>query len=291
MRKKIFIGIIAVLLLIPMFLISHENKPTKYQLSICAVFKNEEKYLKEWIEFHRLVGVDHFFLYNLTSGDRYFDVLRNYIKEGIVTLIHWPDMSKDLNEYIWALSNQIPAYENAIKFATIGKTKWLVFVDIDEFLLPMEGNSLREIVEKYEEYPGIILSRIFLDASRKNHQTKKNLVLESTDIIIPPVPKPFKIIEKVIFKPSLCDYFTWPPYHFVFKDDLKPIELSKWELRINSYLNRSQPFAEPKRFMGSIQMDYLRFEQEVNGLLEAGYEIEDHSMERFLPNVRKKMGY
>lgn len=31
-------------------------------LSICATFKDEAPYIPEWIEFHRRVGVDHFFL-------------------------------------------------------------------------------------------------------------------------------------------------------------------------------------------------------------------------------------
>ena len=36
----------------------------KYNVAICAIFKNEEPYIKEWIEFHKIVGVDHFYLYN-----------------------------------------------------------------------------------------------------------------------------------------------------------------------------------------------------------------------------------
>ncbi|KIC71464.1 hypothetical protein DB44_DM00010, partial [Candidatus Protochlamydia amoebophila] len=31
-----------------------------YDLSVCAIFKNEAPYLKEWIEYHRLIGVKHF---------------------------------------------------------------------------------------------------------------------------------------------------------------------------------------------------------------------------------------
>ena len=45
----------------------------KYNLSICAIFKNEAKYLKEWIEYHRIFGVDHFYLYNIGSRDSFLD--------------------------------------------------------------------------------------------------------------------------------------------------------------------------------------------------------------------------
>ena len=36
----------------------------KSRLAIAAIFKHENDYLQEWIEFHRLVGFDHFFLYD-----------------------------------------------------------------------------------------------------------------------------------------------------------------------------------------------------------------------------------
>ena len=39
----------------------------KYNVAVCAIFKNEAPYLKEWIEFNHLVGVEHFYLYNNNS--------------------------------------------------------------------------------------------------------------------------------------------------------------------------------------------------------------------------------
>jgi hypothetical protein len=48
-------------------------KPTG--TAICAVFRDEAPYLAEWVEFHRLVGVEHFFLYDDRSRDASRDVL------------------------------------------------------------------------------------------------------------------------------------------------------------------------------------------------------------------------
>ena len=31
----------------------------RFELAIAAIFRNEAPYLREWIEFHRLVGVEH----------------------------------------------------------------------------------------------------------------------------------------------------------------------------------------------------------------------------------------
>lgn len=265
-------------------------KVRKYNLSVAAIFKNEAKYLREWIEFHRLVGVDHFYLYNTGSTDRYMGALRDYIKEGVVTLIQWPDFKAEKEEY-WALGCQIPAYENAIKWAAVNETKWLVFLDIDEFLFPIEGSNLTEVVEKYKQYPGIVLSNVFFDASRVHALPKRNLVIEATEMRAPLPSNPIKTIEKVIFKPELCTYFTWPPYHFIFKDDQAPIKLSKWEGRINRYIDRnSSGLVDLRKIKTPLQIDYRSAEKEVDELLEVGYEVEDHTIDRFVPTLRKKMG-
>jgi len=265
-------------------------KNKKYNISICSIFKNEAKYLKEWIEFHRLVGVDHFYLYNIESTDRYRDVLKNYIREGVVTLIHWPDLSKNQSDEIWALGMQIPAYENAVKYTAIKDTKWLVFVDIDEFLLPIDGNNLSEVVEKYKDYPGILLSRIFFDASRVDTLPRRNLVIESIEMTSPPKQNSFKFIEKMLFKPELCSYFTWPPYTFAFQNDQAPVKLNKWEMRINRYIDRNIGSLNSKKVRGLMQMDYRSYEDEVNELLQAGYEIEEHTIDRFVPALKRKLG-
>lgn len=43
------------------FIFAFENiqvRKTKYYFSLCAIFKNEAPYFREWIEYHRMLGVD-----------------------------------------------------------------------------------------------------------------------------------------------------------------------------------------------------------------------------------------
>ena len=51
----------------------------KYNVAICAIFKNEGPYLKEWLEFNHLIGIEHFFMYNNNSEDNYLELLNPYI--------------------------------------------------------------------------------------------------------------------------------------------------------------------------------------------------------------------
>ena len=47
-----------------------------YYFSICAIFKDESLSIKEWIEYHKLIGVEHFYLYNNKSKDSSVSILQ-----------------------------------------------------------------------------------------------------------------------------------------------------------------------------------------------------------------------
>lgn len=268
----------------------------KYNLSVCAIFRNEAKYLKEWIEYHRLIGVDHFYLYNNGSLDNYLKMLRQYIQEGTVTLIHWPNLTSNESDeaaYMWSLSTQIPAYENATKLRAIHETKWLVFVDINEFLVPAHTSSLTELLDKYELYPGVTLLSDFFDASRTHTFPQRKLIIETLELTNQPRMNVQKSVTKTIFKPDQCTGFTWPPYHCIFQNQQEALTLKKREFRINHYTNRFKGFLHFSKTKEKLHVDNrLLSEDETAELLENDYEIEDQDrvIYRFLPELRKKMG-
>lgn len=137
-----------------------------YYLSICGIFKNEAPFLKEWIEYHLLIGVNHFYLYNNNSEDNYQQVLDKYIEEGIVTLINWPDIPGQLSSYKhW--------YENHRH-----ETKWVTFLDLDEFICPRYNNTISTWLKKREKYPVIMAYwRMFGTSGKIDHDYNK-LVIE-----------------------------------------------------------------------------------------------------------------
>ena len=274
--------------------LAQANGPKKYNLSICAIFKNESPYLTEWIEYHRLTGVDHFYLYNNGSLDTFKRVLRPYIAENLVTLIHWPDLTSSSNDeqHIWPLSTQVTAYENAIKWVAAKETKWLLFLDIDEFLVPLTSDKITETLEQYGEYPGIVISTEFFDAAKKGSLPQRKLVIESLEITAPFKQDIYRAVEKTILKPDQCSAFMWPPYKCTFKDNRESIKISKTELRINRYRDRLR-FQDIEKVAKVLHFNQADFPQnEINELLKLGYEIEDQerAIYRFIPDLYKKLG-
>lgn len=128
-----------------MVFIPNDYKDYKYTLSMCSIFKNEGVFLKEWIEYHLLIGFDHFYLYNNNSDDNYIEVLSPYIEKGIVTLIDWPMQC-----------GQVPSYEhfyNEYRY----ETKWCAFFDLDEFLCPFKEINVKKWLAPFSKYPSVVI--------------------------------------------------------------------------------------------------------------------------------------
>ena len=58
-----------------------------YDLAVVAILKNEARYIKEWLDYHLLAGVDHFYLYDNASSDNYNEIIAPYVAAGVV--INW----------------------------------------------------------------------------------------------------------------------------------------------------------------------------------------------------------
>jgi len=65
-----------------------------YYLCVTTTVKREARYMREWLAFHQLVGVEHFYIYDNESGNEeeplLADVLASYQQQGTVSLHTWP---------------------------------------------------------------------------------------------------------------------------------------------------------------------------------------------------------
>lgn len=138
----------------------------KYDVSICAIYKNESCYLKEWIEYHILIGVDHFYLYNNNSSDDYLNVLQEYIDKNIVTLIDWEKPQSQMEAY----QNCVNSYSN--------ETNWFCFIDIDEFIVPNKDNNINDFLKEFCNKPILIVYWKCFGASGIYKRNSNRLVTE-----------------------------------------------------------------------------------------------------------------
>jgi Glycosyltransferase family 92 len=141
------------------------NAP-RFYLSACAIYKDEARNLREWVAFHRVVGVEHFYLYNNDSADAHLEALSPYIDEGVVEVCDWS-----------LFPGQIQAYEDCLK-KHADESRWIAFIDLDEFLFSPTGRPVPEVLRDYEEFPGVVVNWAMYGTS--GHERRPpGLVIES----------------------------------------------------------------------------------------------------------------
>jgi hypothetical protein len=116
----------------------------------------EEEAIQEWIEYHRSVGFEHFFIYGNDDDPRTLaEVLSPYITTRIVTYIHCPEVGA-----------QVKMYRHFLRWHA-ASCEWLCFLDIDEFIrLQGYHNSVAKLTARAgREYDSVQLNWLMYGTS------------------------------------------------------------------------------------------------------------------------------
>lgn len=113
-----------------------------YDLAVVSIMKCEGPYVKEWLDYHLLAGVDHFFIYDNDSPDNQREVVKPYVDAGLVTYIFYPGQAR-----------QYEAYNAAVRDYRYF-CRYMAFIDGDEFIFPQSDRSIVEVVDEiFEKHP------------------------------------------------------------------------------------------------------------------------------------------
>ena len=117
---------------------------TPHYLSLCCIIKDEDAVIEEWVAFHLAVGVDHILLIDNGPSENLPRILAPYIAAGKVELVHF-----------WTRGRQQQrAYDRALRYMS-GKTRWLGFIDADEFLFPSTEKDLPTVFRDFEDFVAV----------------------------------------------------------------------------------------------------------------------------------------
>jgi hypothetical protein len=97
------------------------------RLAVGAILRNEGPYLLEWIAWHRVLGVDRFFLADNRSDDGSGPLFAALDRAGIVDRLDFPGAPGE--------PPQLPAYAEILRRHG-ADADWIAFIDADEFLTP-----------------------------------------------------------------------------------------------------------------------------------------------------------
>ena len=97
-----------------------------HEMGMVAIAKNEGPYIREWIEYHKLVGFTIFYIYDNDSTDNTRQLLQPYIEHGEVAYTFFPGTARQLDAY----NDAVARHKD--------ECRWMAFMDLDEFIMPTE---------------------------------------------------------------------------------------------------------------------------------------------------------
>ncbi|GGA21374.1 glycosyltransferase family 92 protein [Okeania sp. KiyG1] len=256
----------------------------KCKLSICAIIKNESPYLVEWLEFHKLVGVERFYLYDNESTDNTKEIISSYINSGEVIYCYWPQRPGQLSAYSHCLENHKQ------------ESEWIAFIDLDEFLFPTKADDIKEILDEFIDVPALAVNWLIFGNS--NHETKpeglqiENFIKRSKNNY-----SPNKTVKCIVHPEQTVKPVN--PHRFIYLNGLavtenkQPVNRaitpkhSVQKLRINHYHTRSKEESKPKMMGGKAnknnKKDWSNFESKEHIFNE----VKDLTIQRFIPKLKK----
>ena len=137
-----------------------EKTLPSYYLAICAIAKNEGAYFKEWIEWHKDLGVEKFYIYDNESSDNTKEILVPYVELGLVEYRLFPGAKQ-----------QLPAYDDCLEKHRLN-VRWIAFIDLDEFIVPIKDKTIPEFLKQFEKFSVVEINWLIYGSGGAKEKTE-----------------------------------------------------------------------------------------------------------------------
>ena len=260
-------------------------------LSIATIIRNEAPYLAEWLEFHRMLGVEHVYLYDNDSIDDSSAVISHFAQDDFVTVTPWP--------FPWNKTGEPAGQHRAFAHALStfgGGWRWMAMIDVDEFLFPVAGDSLVSTLSAYEDLPALAIPWTMFGSS--GHRLRPSgLVIENYVKRSPKLEKPKSIVDPAgvssIRSAHLFDLDMGP--EMGFDEQRRVVDRNSCVLdpvsnvfRLNHYFTRSeQEFSAKVAHWRARGRDTTKLEALAEQIEVDAYR--DEAILRFLPELKWRL--
>lgn len=273
-----------------------ENKiKFKYKLGALAVSSMEAHFLREWVEYHRMLGVQHFYIHD-SMLDNADEALKPYIDQGIVDLYHEPR-----HPCQWEVYSEHFFGPKGIQ------CEWLCVMDIDEFFVPKTFDHLPTWLDRFEKnVAGVGIAWTCFGSNGHVERPNGTVIENYTKTVdyseghhrwIKSIVKPYYLCAPVVdphyFHPAYLKQFVNPngkPIHTSEFESTYPTD----EIQLNHYVHKSRQDWERKFNRGS--PDKFQLEPNRQRKLESfdinepnSNKVEDKSAWRFLRDLQTRL--
>ena len=134
-----------------------------FKKTICSIIKDEQLYLKEWIDWHLSIGFDAIHLFEDMGSKSHEDIVKDYPN------VYLRRYETD-EEVKWLLVNDGTTIKQEVLYRYFAENykhvyDWCAFIDIDEYIILDESYNLDKLCNEFADCPSIHLSWKMIGAS------------------------------------------------------------------------------------------------------------------------------
>ena len=118
-------------------------------MALCLSVKDEHKDLREWIDYHRSIGVSKFYVFDNNSSKPMLSILTDYIQAELVQY-----------HYLVGKSMAHPQFEVYNKCLQLYRSfhTFIGFIDADEYIVIPDKRPLADVLQPYAKYGGLVIN-------------------------------------------------------------------------------------------------------------------------------------
>lgn len=131
--------------------------------AICAIIKDEHRFLKEWIDWHLNLGFDVIHLFEDKGSESHEEIVKDYSN----VFLRRYETDKGIQELLKDQGSSHTQYVLYTWFANEYKGVYdrVAFIDLDEFIFFAEDYNLKKLCDEFELYPAVLLNWKMIGAS------------------------------------------------------------------------------------------------------------------------------
>ncbi|MFQ6630856.1 hypothetical protein Gotur_008519 [Gossypium turneri] len=204
--------------------------PTRkpHETCICTMARNQARFLKEWVIYHALIGVQRWYIYDNNSDDDTDQVIESLFNAGY-----------NISRHIWPwIKTQEGGFSHCALRAK-GSCEWIGFIDVDEFLHLPSGLFLHDVISNLTStitsFGNISIGEIrvscysFGPSGLKRIPKQGVMVGYTCRLVVPERHK--SIVKPEALNSTLINIV----HHFHLRDDFRFIDVDRRMMVVNHY--------------------------------------------------------
>lgn len=268
---------------------SHFAPKLLNKIALVGIVKNEGPYLREWIEYHKLLGISKFYIYDNSSTDDTAEILKELAADSNIVY-----------QRVSGVAHQMDVYNDALAKARKNE-EYLFFLDADEFVFLQDSSAkllgaVQAIFSQDPAVGGVAINWLIFGSS--NYEKKpQGLVTQNyfwrskvefeRNAHVKTICDPRKVAG--VLNPHYPEYLTG--YHAV-DQNLAPVfgafnqNGGAQAIRINHYFTKSKAEFTLKRNRGMADSTRVRDSKEFE--IHDKNDVFDDSMQRYKTELERR---